>query len=393
MPHASWRDEDDRVRRKSKIMVKRNIKRNPAGHLSSGRSLDNHHSHQGAFKPSARISKFLDHIKLNTSKVLPLNVLIIPAVLLTGCSFNGSAEGLSGMTESFQSIKTLFETLNETAQQDLSHPINDMKQLMTWIYKTISMVVYTPVFLFDNEFFHHLIRIFTSLSIGVITVGSMIEGFKRVLGLSGTPIKKIMTRLPIMVAICGFAPFGFIKAIEAMNGITRFIFNIGTNLLESTASYSNQWALISFGDIFETIGFLLFIILYVALLIPMMLYHGQRWFSMIALGILTPFAMLGYVFDSFESLHTSWWTSLKGLFLVQIVYSIFVTILSILMFAVPFPATMEGMFAKLLVILGGLYMLAVPPPFVKKFFDKGTKPNKAYTVAAKKIGNLMLKKF
>lgn len=313
-------------------------------------------------------------------------------MLLTGCSFNASTDGLSAMTESFQSIKTLFETLNETAHQDLLQPKNDIKQLMIWIYKTISMVVYTPVFLFDNEFFHHLIRIFTSLSIGVITIGSMIEGFKRVLGLSGTPLKKIMTRLPLMVAICGFAPFGFIKAIEAMNGITRFIFNIGTNLLENTAYYSNQWAMISFGDIFETIGFLLFIILYIALLIPMMLYHGQRWFSMIALGILTPFAMLGYVFDSFESLHTSWWTSLKGLFLVQIVYSIFVTILSILMFAVPFPATMEGLFAKLLVILGGLYMLAIPPPFVKKFFDKGPKPTQAYAVAAKKIGKLMLRK-
>jgi hypothetical protein len=137
---------------------------------------------------------------------------------------------------------------------------------------------------------------------------------------------------------------------------------------------------------------LVFLLLYIALLIPMLLNHGKRWFSMIALGVLTPFAMLGYVFDSYQSLHRNWWTALKGLFLSQIVFSTFVTILSLLMFAVPYPTTVEGIFAKMVVTLGGLYVLAVPPPFVKSFFDQGPSPKQSYAVVAKKLGNLILRK-
>ena len=317
--------------------------------------------------------------------------MIIPSLFLTGCSFDMTNPSFSLLTESFQSISTFLETINAAAKEDLLHPQNHMYELMVWIFKMVSRIIYTPVFLFDNEFFHHLIRIFAGLSIGVVTIGSMVEGFKRVLGLSSSSFKKIIIRLPIMIAVCGFAPFGFVKAIEAMNGITNLIFTIGTNIL-GNSTHSDVWAFSLFSDHFETLGFFLFILLYIALLIPMMLNHGQRWFSLIALGILTPFAMLGYVFDSFKSLHHSWWTSLKGLFLVQIVYSVFVTILSLLMFAVPFPTTVDGIFAKLLVILGGLYMLAVPPPFVKSFFDQGPTPKHSYAVVAQKLGKLILRK-
>jgi hypothetical protein len=317
--------------------------------------------------------------------------MIIPSLYLTGCSFDITTQSFSLLTESFQSISTFLETINAAAKEDLLHPQNQMYTLMVWIFRTVSRIIYTPVFLFDNEFFHHLIRIFTGISIGIVTIGSMMEGFKRVLGFSGSSFKRIILRLPIMVAICGFAPFGFIKAIEAMNGITNLIFTIGTNML-SNSGQSNMGALSLFSGDLESLGFILFVLLYIALLIPMMLNHGQRWFSLIALGILTPFAMLGYVFDSFKSLHHTWWTSLKGLFLVQIVYSVFVMILSLLMFAVPFPTTFDGIFAKLLVILGGLYMLAVPPPFVKKFFNQSPNTKQSYAVVAQKIGKLILRK-
>jgi hypothetical protein len=349
----------------------------------------NHH-HQRHSKPVARLPKFLEHLHLNKGKIIPLSALIVPSVFLTGCSLDVNSS-FSWLTESVQSISTMFETLDAASKEDLLHPQNHMKSLMVWIFKTVSMIIYTPVFLFDNEFFHSLIRTFAGISIGVVTLGSMVEGLKRVLGWSGSSFKQILLRLPIMIAICGFAPFGFIKAIEAMNSISNGIFAIGTNIL-GNSTQSDIWTFSLLSDHFETLAFLLFILLYIALLIPMMLNHGKRWFSMIALGILTPFAMLGYVFDSFKSLHHNWWTSLKSLFLVQIIYSIFVTILSLLMFAVPFPTTVEGAFAKMLVILGGLYMLAVPPTFVTGFFNQGPTPKQSYAVVAKKLGKLMLRK-
>ena len=62
------------------------------------------------------------------------------------------------------------------------------------------------------------------------------------------------------------------------------------------------------------------------------------------------------------------------------------------MFAVPIPTTIEGLFAKLLVILGGLYMLAIPPQSVKKHFDHTPTPKQSYLAVAQKLGKLMLRK-
>ena len=293
--------KDCRTRRKSEIMVHRDSERNTSGSFGSSSNLAVNHNRKRDSKSITRLPKFLDHLSLNKGKVIPLSAMIIPSLFLTGCSFDMTTQSFSLLTESFQSISTFLETINAASKEDLLHPQNHMYTLMVWIFKTVSRIIYTPVFLFDNEFFHHLIRIFTGISIGVVTIGSMVEGFKRVLGFSGSSFKRIILRLPIMIAICGFAPFGFIKAIEAMNGITNLNFydwhqyalQLQVNLIWGHLVYLVM--------ILESLGFILFILLYIALLIPMMLNHGKRWFSLIALGILTPFAMLGYVFDSFKS--------------------------------------------------------------------------------------------
>ena len=308
-----------------------------------------------------------------------------------GCSLDTSTSTLTTIGDTFNQVSNWWGSINAAANENIITPESHMKEFMIWLYNMISTIIYTPVFLFDNEFFSKMIRLFSTLSIGMVTVASMVEGLKRVLGLSATSLKQIMIRLPVLLAVCGFAPYGFVKAVEAMNGLSKMILQFGTDMLgSSTALSDSELSLVS--DVFEVLGLSLFLLLYIALLIPMLLNHGRRWFSMIALGILTPFAMLGYVFDSFKSIHTSWWSSLKGLFFVQIVYSIFVTILSLLMFAVPFPSSAEGFFAKLLVILGGLYTLAVPPASVKKYFDHGPTPKQSYAAVAQKIGKIMLKR-
>jgi len=391
LPHVSRRVEDSRYGRKSEGMVQRDNKGINPSDISTRFNMADNHVGKRTIQPAARVSKFLEHIRLNQGKLFPLAVLLIPSAFLTGCSMEASASTLSAISDTLQHAGNWFEALNAAAKEDVLNPKSQMKEFMVWLYKTISMIIYTPVFLFDNEFFRHMIRVFSGLSIAVVSVASMLEGFKKVLGWSGTPLRQIVIRLPILIAVCGFAPYGFVKAIEVMNGITNMFLGMGTKFL-SSSTYSTYEEFSLINDAFEVIGLFLFILLYIALLIPMLLNHGRRWFNMIALGVLTPFAMLGYIFDSFKSLHHSWWNSLKGLFLVQIVYSIYVTILSLLMFAVPFPTTIEGFFAKLLVILGGLYMMAIPPTSVKKYFDHGPTPKQSYAVVAQKLGKLMLRR-
>ena len=189
MPHVGRSLENRWSRGESQIMVNGDPKRHFASSLRSRHSLAVNHNRQRHSKPVTRLPKFLESSTQNKGKVIPLSVLIIPSVFLTGCSLDISTPSFSWLSESFQNISTMFETLDAAAKEDLLHPQNHMNALMVWIFKMVSRIIYTPVFLFDNEFFHHLIRIFAGLSIGVVTIGSMVEGFKRVLGLSGSSFK------------------------------------------------------------------------------------------------------------------------------------------------------------------------------------------------------------
>ncbi|MFE8701006.1 hypothetical protein ACFYKX_10290 [Cytobacillus sp. FJAT-54145] len=285
-------------------------------------------------------------------------------------------------------VTNWFIQMNEKAKEELANPKSDTKRLMIWVFSIISKVIYTPAFLFDNVFFKGMLLKFSALAGGMVGLLAMGEGLKRILGFKGSGIKEILGRFPLMMAVCGFAPFLFVKAIEGLNAATRFIFLMGNGMLQDASSTSGSWAL----DGLDSGTFLIFNGLFVLLLVPFLLNHGRRWFQLLSLGILTPFAMLGFVFDSLRGFQQKWWTSMRDLYVVQLVYGVFVTLLSLIMFGMPFPMTPSGMFAKCLVTLGGLYSLAFPPSFVKNMLEKETKTDRKVMDALKAAGRMAILK-
>jgi len=243
---------------------------------------------------------------------------------------------------------------------------NAVQTLLKWIYNIISSIVlWTPEFLFNNDWFSVTTGKFSIISIGVIILATMIEGLKKILKMNHTPLGDILKKLPIALGVSAAAPFLFTNGIHWLNKLTHIIMDIGKDEIGS-----NQLVgiLNTSGLVFEPVNILMmlvFSILFLLTCIPMTFFHAKRWFDLLVAGILTPFAMSCYLFNSTHHLFHQWLSMIKSAGLKQLVYAIFVTIIGLLMFATPNPTTAAGVFSKLLIMLGGMYRLAFPPNFVK----------------------------
>ena len=82
--------------------------------------------------------------------------------------------------------------------------------LLAWIYSTLTTVVlHTPIFLFNNDFVRNTSLIFSVTSVSITIVLTIFESIMRMLRKNHTEFKQILKRFPVVVAISGFAPFLF----------------------------------------------------------------------------------------------------------------------------------------------------------------------------------------
>lgn len=282
-------------------------------------------------------------------------------IFLTGCSFEETKTLVEGSRDLFN------EWANVRGTLDAGEPSESLSlKILNWVFELVSNVIWTPVFLFDNDWFRDMLHKFSLISVGLVSTFALFEGFKRILNLKNTTnLTEIAKRFPLAIAVAGFAPLAFVKAIEWLNRATQYVISMATNMIATEQTMSPL-------NLFDQVGMFLFNILFLALCVPIILHHGRRWFDMLVLGVLTPFAMSAYVFNSLSKWHREWWSNLKSLYLVQFVYAIFFSMLSVIMFAVPFPEDAKGSFAKALILLGGFWRMAFPPSFVTRMTDGGS---------------------
>jgi hypothetical protein len=127
----------------------------------------------------------------------------------------------------------------------------------------------------------------------------------------------------------------------------------------------------------ETIIYGAFVVLFAYTIIPILLQHGRRYFTLLTLTMLTPLAMLGYMFKSLSHWHSKWWGALKNTYLSQLYFTGFVSILNIVMFGFT-PTNLQGVFSHLLVVLGGIHMFAHPPGFISQYMSGGRDMRNSY---------------
>ena len=249
---------------------------------------------------------------------------------------------------------------------------------MVWSYDAItSVVLHTPLFLFDSDWFKDNIAMFTGLSLGLSMILAIHEGFKRMLGhffktksqidATHTDMGRISRRLPLVLLGSAIAPAGFFYGFQAINWLTSAIINIGKSQMASGLS-GIEFNAISWTEMFV---FLMFDIALIGMMIPIFLQNFRRWFDLMALGIMTPVALSCWMFKAHEHYFKSWWDHIKKCSMTQLVYGVFLLIIGSLMFGTKVPETSWEVVIKIGVIIGGLWRMANPPNIVRRYVDTG----------------------
>ncbi|MEH7451460.1 hypothetical protein [Gottfriedia acidiceleris] len=267
--------------------------------------------------------------------------------------------------EWFQEAKQTLDQLNEWSNKYSDK--DPLKSVIMALFSLLEKVIYTPVFLFNNSYFTNLLLKFGALSMGLVTSLTMVEGIKKILNKSTMSYRQLIQRLPLVMALVGFSPLLIVEGMKLLSYLTNLILLFGVSLTDNVNPLGKH----PVTGLMDTILYGAFVLLFGYNLVPILLQHGRRWFNVLALTLLTPIAMLGYLFPSFKVFHQKWWSSLKKSYLSQLYYSSFLSILNIIMFGISTPDNYQGMFSKLLILLGGIHLFSQPPGFLNSYMQSG----------------------
>lgn len=239
-------------------------------------------------------------------------------------------------------------------------------QIMTGIFNIISNVTLnTPLFIFNNPVIQDKTLIFSGISVLLVIIATMVNGIKRMCKKRFTPLKKIMPKFFIATAVSGTSPFLFKTGFEALNKLCHWLNNLTNNM--SNLEFINHSSM-GFFDGLMLGGFDL---VSIALLIPILLRTGRRWFDLLCLSAITPLAMSTYIFDETKHLFTKWFNAIIIRGQTQVVYAFFLFIMSVFIFGTVGLGvhSVYDILIRLLILVGGLMTLANPPEFVTRLTD------------------------
>ena len=327
--------------------------------------------------------------KAHASTVKPKTFFERGDVLNNPYANGGIPEGY-GFIENIKGSYDLWFKIGEYVLKFLDF-INDLPNniligsvtLLKYCYKILAtLILQTPTFIFSNSVFKDSLSTFTILSIGVFTLFTVISRIKGTLGGKGiTPLNKIIKRYFLAVIGMGFAPFLFEKSFYILNIVSRSITALGYHEIsesdfivrgDSEDGMDDADPMSKFDtdvDWLNVFALLGFDIVLIATLIPILLKNGRRWFDLIMLGTLTPFALSAWVLDEHRHYFKEWWQSVKRIALTQIVYAVFLAVMGIFIFLSKDVNDFWGLITKLAIISGGLWRMSNPPAFVLRMTD------------------------
>lgn len=240
----------------------------------------------------------------------------------------------------------------------------DLYQLST------DLILKTPLWIFDNEWFHNTTYKFSLFSIGIVSVLTVIESIKRMSSgftkrkKQAMDIKVILKRWFLVSSVLTLVPFLFLKGFQGLNLISETINTMGGDTIETVAIPKSI-------KIFDVLTIFVFDLILIASMIPILWKNGRRFFDIMVLGVVTPFALTAWIFDSYRHLFNQWWENLKHLSLVQVYYAVFLLMLGWFLFGTPTPDSFNGMLIKMLVVIGGFARMVEPPRIISNHLDSG----------------------
>lgn len=276
--------------------------------------------------------------------------------------------------------------------QELPHNIATWSvELMAKLYELCSsLILKTPLWIFDNEWFHNTTYQFSLLSIGIVTTLTVVQSIKQMMSgfktrrvndesmMVSKEFKTIMKRWFLVSGAITAVPFLFQKAFQILNWVSGTLVAMGGDTMRAVAVPENI-------KLFDVITLVTFDIVLIATIIPVLWKNGRRFFDIMVLGIIAPFALTAWIFNDYRHLFKQWWENLKQLSLVQIYYALFLLVLGWFIFGVPTPNDPIGMILKLLVVIGGFARMVNPPRIISKHLDKGGGFDEVYSDAGNAV--------
>jgi hypothetical protein len=253
-------------------------------------------------------------------------------------------------------------------------------EILASVYEFLSgTILLTPLFLFNNTNSIDTVLKFSGIAILITVILTMIEGIKRMFKKESTDIMTVAKRFFVAISASGFSPFLFTTAFQIINYVTKCIANLGKieiSNFELFSSYNEHIPPALMHLAVATTGldaFLLlaFDVVVLALLIPIIVQTGRRFWDLLCLSSMSPLALTAWVFNDYKHYTSMWWRKVKQLSMTQVVYAAFIAIMGIFIYSTRGITEGGGLLLKLIVIIGGLMRMIDMPNFVKSRTDQG----------------------
>jgi hypothetical protein len=300
----------------------------------------------------------------NTAHAETMSEIILQpkGILLSKTEGKGFIQGTKQMWENIETItKYIIKGLDWLLGLPLKIP-EYSADLLTLIYKLLSQIaLQTPSFLFNNPVIQNTSLTFSLVSISIVTILTVYEGFMQMFKQDHTPLKTIIKRWVAVSAIGGFLPFMFEQGFKWLNKLSLAIANIGNVNGGSSSGFINSADL----GFFDTLIVIAFDITAISMLIPFALQAGRRWIMLGILFAISPLALSARVFDRHKRYFDRWLDTVKELSIVQLVQAVFLLIMGCFIFSTQ--AIQGGIFimvSKLLLVMGGLHYMINPPSLI-----------------------------
>jgi hypothetical protein len=320
------------------------------------------------FVPFATVSTSFLMFNLHSAKAATMSDIVLQKRGVLTHNFSGSSNGFSLLEMPKAAIHNV-DVLTGYITKGLDW-LNNLDgslpkltaDLLTAIYNFLAKIILqTPLFIFDNPYLKNTSLTFALISITIVTILTVFEAFMKMFNKKHTSFRTILKRWAIVAGVSGFLPFAFESGFTFLNKLSDAVSKIGT-INGGNASGFIQGSSLGF---FDTLIIILFDLSAIAMLIPVCLQAGKRWFDLLCLSAISPLALSTWIFDRHSHYFSMWWNRVKSLSLVQLVYSVFILLMGIFIFSTQ--SLQGGMFTliiKLLIVAGGLVRMSNPPKFV-----------------------------
>ncbi len=249
-----------------------------------------------------------------------------------------------------------------------------MNLLLTVFDFITSITLYTPTYLFDNEWFKANVVSFLGLSL-VGTIGiSIFEGFKRMTRdilptqrkIDYTDMKRIAIRFPIALIGSILSPAILTYGFQGINWLTQTIIGLGkANMSDSVSEFNFNTT-----TLLETLTYFGFTAAIIFFSIPIILSNFSRWFKLISFGMLSPLIASSWIFKSTEHFFHKAWSSFKKNSFTQVVYAVFLLIISSMIFGTKSPENSWDLLVKMGVTIGAFNVMSKAQDYIGNYISK-----------------------